>query len=98
MIVEYATTESFAAVRRTESPIALQETAFTSRLRLGGLPPGRTIFYRIAYADLADTSATSDWVLGPLPYAFRGRSRCELRLVGRYGWTGLGHQPRHRRA
>ena len=64
MIIEYATSESFASARRIEGPLALEATDFTSRLRLGGLPPGQTIFYRIAYADLSDASTTSDWVPG----------------------------------
>jgi alkaline phosphatase D len=64
MIAEYATTENFADARRLEGPVAFEATGFTSRLRLDGLPPGQTIFYRIAYADLSDAHATSDWVQG----------------------------------
>ena len=40
MIVEYATTESFSTTRRIEGPLAVEATGFTSRLRLGDLPPG----------------------------------------------------------
>ncbi|MFN4013823.1 MAG: alkaline phosphatase D family protein [Reyranella sp.] len=64
MIAEYATTESFTDARRLEGPVALEASGFTSRLRLAGLPPGQTIFYRIAYAALSDAHATSDWVHG----------------------------------
>jgi alkaline phosphatase D len=64
MIAEYATTESFTDARRIEGPLALEATGFTSRLHLDGLPPGQTLFYRIAYADLSDVNATSDWVQG----------------------------------
>lgn len=64
MIAEYATTETFTDARRLEGPVALEASGFTSRLRLDGLPPGQTIFYRIAYADLSDVHATSDWVQG----------------------------------
>jgi alkaline phosphatase D len=64
MIVEYATTESFAGARRIEGPVALEATGFTSRLRLGDLPPGQTIFYRIAFADPAAAGVVSDWVQG----------------------------------
>ncbi|WP_295145490.1 alkaline phosphatase D family protein [uncultured Reyranella sp.] len=64
MIVEYATTEGFTDARRIEGPLALEPTGFTSRLRLADLPPGQTIFYRIAYADPAVTSVTSDWLQG----------------------------------
>lgn len=64
MIVEHATTESFAGARRIEGPLALEATGFTSRLRLGDLPPGQTIFYRIAFADAAAAGVVSDWVQG----------------------------------
>ena len=64
MIVEYATTESFSTTRRIEGPLAVEATGFTSRLRLGDLPPGQTIFYRVAYADPSVAGATSDWVQG----------------------------------
>ncbi len=64
MIADYATTESFTDARRIEGPLALEATGFTSRLRLDGLPAGQTIFYRIAYGDLSDPNATSDWVQG----------------------------------
>ena len=64
MIVEYATTERFTDARRIEGPLALEAAGFTSRLRLGELPPGQTIFYRVAYADPAIAGATSDWVQG----------------------------------
>lgn len=64
MIAEYATTENFSDARRLEGPVALEATGFTSRLRLDGLPPGQTIFYRMAYAGLLDAHATSDWAQG----------------------------------
>ncbi len=64
MIVEYATTESFAGATRLHGPTAFDETGYTSRLRLTGLPQGQTVFYRIAYENLADNNATSDWVTG----------------------------------
>ncbi len=48
MIVEYATTEGLADLRRAEAP-AEAATDFTARLRLGGLPPGQTIFYRARF-------------------------------------------------
>jgi alkaline phosphatase D len=64
MIVEHATTESFTGARRIEGPLALEETGFTSRLRLGALPPGQTIFYRIAFADPDAAGVVSDWVHG----------------------------------
>lgn len=64
MIVEHATKESFTGARRIEGPLALEATGFTSRVRLGDLPAGQTIFYRIAFADPAVVGVVSDWVHG----------------------------------
>ncbi len=64
MIVDYATTESFTDARRIEGPSALEATDFTSRIRLGDLPPGQTVFYRVAYLDLGDLKTLSEPVVG----------------------------------
>jgi len=64
MMVEYATTGNFADARRLEGPLALETTGLTSRVRLHDLPPGQTIFYRIAYADPAVPGVASEWVQG----------------------------------
>ena len=64
MIVEYATTESLANARRVEGPLAQPATDLTSSLRLGGIAPGQTVFYRVTYADLDDPAAVSAPVVG----------------------------------
>lgn len=64
MIVEYATTERFTGASRLEGPVAQPATDFTSRLRLAGLPPGQTVFYRVRYASLDDPGAVSEPVVG----------------------------------
>lgn len=53
MHVEWATYADFRDVRRIAGPNALAVTDFTSKLALVELPPGREIFYRIQYEDLA---------------------------------------------
>lgn len=85
MIVEYATTESFAGATRLQGPMALEATDFTSRVRLNGLPPGQTIFYRISFAD---DGATSDWVSGRFrtPSATKG----DVRFVWSADTAGQG--------
>src|SRR5882724_7990944 len=45
LIVEYATTGSFKNLQRATGPAALPESDFSSRVDLGGLPPGQDIFY-----------------------------------------------------
>lgn len=64
MIVEHSTMESFAHPTRVTGPTATAVTDFTSRLRLTGLPTGRTVFYRVTYADLSDDRAISEPVTG----------------------------------
>jgi alkaline phosphatase D len=59
MIVDYATTESFTDAKRIEGPLALEATDFTSRVRLRGIAPGQTVFYRVSYLDLGDLKSMS---------------------------------------
>lgn len=64
MLVEYATTKGFADARVLAGPAALEDTDFTARLELTGLPPGQTIFYRVRFLDLADLKALSEPAFG----------------------------------
>jgi alkaline phosphatase D len=64
MMVEYATTESFADAKRITGPLALEATDFTSRLRIHGVAPGQTVFYRVSYLDLGDYKTMSEPVVG----------------------------------
>jgi len=59
MIVEYATTESFADAKRIEGPLAVEATDYTSKVRLRGIAPGQTVFYRVSYLDLGDLKTMS---------------------------------------
>jgi alkaline phosphatase D len=54
MYVEYSTSGSFAQLRRVPGPAALEETGFTARVELAGLPPGQRIAYRVLFQDLTD--------------------------------------------
>jgi len=64
MFVDYATTESFSDSKRLAGPLAVEATDFTSRLRLRGLPPGQTVFYRVSYLDLSDYKTMSEPLTG----------------------------------
>src|SRR6266404_7244167 len=64
MIVEYATTEGFIDPKRLEGPLALEATDFTARVRIRGITPGQTVFYRVSYLDLGDFKTTSAPVAG----------------------------------
>lgn len=52
MIVEYAASESFRRARRVFGPVALEDTDFTARVDLPGLPTNQQIFYRVMFQDL----------------------------------------------
>jgi alkaline phosphatase D len=54
MVVEWSTTESFADARRVIGPAALEDTGFTARIDLAGLPQGQRIAYRVLFQDLSD--------------------------------------------
>ena len=54
LIVEYSTTPSFANIRRVLGPAALEDTDFTARVNLTGLPGGQRISYRVLFQDLTD--------------------------------------------
>jgi alkaline phosphatase D len=54
LLVEYSTTASFADTRRVVGPAALEDTDFTARAELIGLPAGQRISYRVRFQDLAD--------------------------------------------
>lgn len=59
IMIEYATTASFANARRVSGTLATPDSGLTARARLGGLPPGQDIFYRVRLHDLADGRAIS---------------------------------------
>jgi alkaline phosphatase D len=54
MIVEYSTTPSFTDTRRVVGPAALEDTDFTARVDLTGLPPGQRVSYRVRFEDLSE--------------------------------------------
>jgi len=64
MMVEYATTESFADPKRLVGPLALETTDFTSRVHILDVTPSQTVFYRVSYLDLGDLKTMSEPVGG----------------------------------
>jgi alkaline phosphatase D len=83
MIVEYSTTESFRDVQRISGSAALKNSDFTARLLLTNLPPGQEIFYRVTFADLADSSLQSV----PFSGRFRTASAQQNRDIF-FAWAG----------
>jgi alkaline phosphatase D len=82
MMVEWATTESLRDARRMPAGAALEDTDFTTKLDLSGLPPGQRVFYRVTMVDLADRKLVSEPVEGS--FATPPAARRNLRLV----WSG----------
>ena len=66
MVVEYATTESFADARRVAGPTATAASDFTARVDLTALAPGQRVFYRVRFEDLADRRSLGEPVIGSL--------------------------------
>jgi alkaline phosphatase D len=64
LVVEYATTEAFRDPRRVIGPAALEDSDFTARVDLEGLPAGQRIFYRALFQDLSDLGVWSAPVTG----------------------------------
>jgi alkaline phosphatase D len=63
-LVEWATTEAFDHARLISGPAALEDTDFTAKMDLAGLPLGQRVFYRIVMVDLADHKLASEPVAG----------------------------------
>jgi alkaline phosphatase D len=64
LVVEYATTESFANARRVRGPIATPDTGLTARVTVGDLRPGQDVFYRVRFEDLSSSRVVSEPVTG----------------------------------
>jgi len=93
LIVEYATTESFADARRVIGPAALAESDFTARVDLAGLPAGQEIFYRVQFQDLSDLKTMSAPVTGRLRTAPAGRRSVSFCFSGDEAGQGWGINP-----
>ena len=88
MMVEWATTESFADARVVRGPAALEDGDFTAKIDLAGLPLGERVFYRVVMVCLADPELASEPVAGSLltPPA----ARRDLRFVWSADTAGQG--------
>ncbi len=82
MVVEWATTESFRDARAVRGPAALEDTDFTAKLDLAGLPADQHVFYRVSFTDLTDVNVASEPVTGRL------RTPPATRRGIRFVWSG----------
>ncbi|HEY4370308.1 MAG TPA: alkaline phosphatase D family protein [Burkholderiales bacterium] len=81
MWVEWSTTASFADAKRIRGPYALEDTDYTARLDLTGLPAGQEIFYRLTFEDLAGGALST-------PAAGHFRSPAAGKRDIRFAWSG----------
>jgi alkaline phosphatase D len=84
--VEWATTASFANATRVRGPYLMEDTDFTGRLDLAGLPAGQEIFYRVVLQDLHNERVLSEAMQGHLRLPASIGSKA-LRDV-RFAWSG----------
>ena len=85
--LDWSTTASFANATRVRGPHMLEDTDFTGRVDLSGLPAGQEIFYRVVLQDLHNERVLSEAMQGHLrlpPAATAGRASRDVRFV----WSG----------
>jgi alkaline phosphatase D len=93
MLVEWATTESFADASTVPGPAALEDADFTAKLDLAGLPQGERIFYRVTMVDLADRKLVSEPVAGSFWMPPTARGNIRFVWSGDTGGQGWGINP-----
>ncbi|QCB44608.1 alkaline phosphatase D family protein [Hydrogenophaga sp. PAMC20947] len=85
--LDWSTTASFANATRVRGPHMLEDTDFTGRVDLSGLPAGQDVFYRVVLQDLHNERVLSEAAQGHLrlpPAARAGRASRDVRFV----WSG----------
>jgi alkaline phosphatase D len=85
--LDWSSTASFANATRVRGPHMLEDSDFTGRVDLSGLPAGQEIFYRVVLQDLHNERVLSEAVQGHLrlpPAVAAGRARRNVRFV----WSG----------
>ncbi len=93
MIVEWATTESFANPHRIAGPAALAATDHAGKVYLTGLPSGQDVFYRVQFQDLAEPDSLSEPASGRFRTAPGGRRDISFVWSGDTAGQGWGINP-----
>ena len=93
MMVEVATTESFANARELPPIAALPETDFTAKMLLENLPGGQEIFYRVKFRDLSHPDVSSEPVVGRFRTAPSDRRDVSFVWGGDVAGQGWGINP-----
>ena len=93
MMVEVATTESFANARTLPPIAALPESDFTAKMLLENLPAGQDIFYRVRFRDLSHIDIQSEPVVGRFRTAPADRRDVSFVWGGDVAGQGWGINP-----
>lgn len=93
MLVEWATNEQFANAETIEGPLALEDSDYTARVDLTGLPPGADIFYRVRFRDAADVNSVSEPLTGRLRTPPADRRNVSFCFSGDETGQGWGIDP-----
>src|SRR3979490_1886249 len=92
MMVEVATSESFANAKALPPIAALPESDFTAKMLLENLPAGQDIFYRVRFRDLSHTDVSSEPVVGRFRTAPAGRRDVSFAWGRQVARRGPGQQ------
>src|SRR5436853_1876592 len=93
MMVEVATTESFANAKALPPIAALPESDFTAKMLLENLPSGQDIFYRVRFRDLSHIDVVSEPVVGRFRTAPSDKRDVSFVWGGDVGGQGWGINP-----
>ena len=93
MMVEVATTESFASARALPPIAALPESDFTAKMLLENLPAGQDIFYRVRFRDLSHIDIAGEPVIGRFRTAPASRRDVSFVWGGDVAGQGWGINP-----
>ena len=93
MMVEVATTESFANARALPPVAALPESDFTAKMLLDNLPSGQDIFYRVRFRDLSHPAIVGEPVVGRFRTAPADRRDISFVWGGDVAGQGFGINP-----
>ncbi|WP_065753892.1 alkaline phosphatase D family protein [Bradyrhizobium paxllaeri] len=93
MLVEVATSDSFANARSLPPIAALPESDFTAKMLLENLPAGQDIFYRVRFRDLAHIGVESEPVVGRFRTAPADRRDVSFVWGGDVAGQGWGINP-----
>ena len=89
MQLEVSTDGNFRNAQRFIGPDALEVTDFTAKFPIRGFDPGKRIYYRIQFQDLAQPSSLSDPITGSFLTAPRGTAKSAEQLMDiNFVWSG----------